>query len=178
MFCLSIWGYCYRETDINYYNFENLSKKINSTPVNICFTCTLLFCMRYIFRHGQTLKTYDSVIKNTIDWLASYLRRLKISLKSWICKDKLNGFSLFSACLLKCQPRNSAGQADWNHFRFRRQSGSVIPQGQVVNNQRGISPPTTTWDETYNHTRSHSRTQRAKPLSWFKRISMVLFAHS
>lgn len=65
----------------------------------------------YIFGHGQTLKTYDSSIKNTIDWLASYLRRsggLKISLKSWICKDKLlNGFSLFSACLLKWHTWNS-----------------------------------------------------------------------
>lgn len=110
MYCLSIWGYCDCETDINYYNCENLSKKINSTLVNICFTCTLLLCMRYIFRHGQTLKTYDSFIKNTIDWLASYLwlsGGLKISLKSWICKDRLNGFSLFSACLLKWHTWNS-----------------------------------------------------------------------
>lgn len=53
---------------------------------------------------------YVYSFKNTIDWLASYLRRsggLKISLKSWICKDKLNRFSLFSACLLKWHTRNS-----------------------------------------------------------------------
>lgn len=53
---------------------------------------------------------YVYSFKNTIDWLASYLRRAggsKISLKSWICEDKLNGYSLFSACLLKWYTWNS-----------------------------------------------------------------------
>lgn len=142
-----------------------------------------------IFRHGQTLKTYDSVIKNTIDWIASYLRRsggLKILLKSWICKDKLNGFSLFSACLLKWHTWNSelGRSSRLEPLSFSPTvrkcntsgTGGQQPTRNLSSDDMGqdLQPHTL----THAHTRSHPRTQRAKPLSWFKRSFMVLFAHS